>query len=91
MDKIFRSLNSRVSEGLHFGWGAVGWMVSAQLKSEPHARVLCIMSIVFEIIRKGKEGYVVREQPRRITDKVDVRNECIRFLDTRRRHTLTIR
>ena len=87
MDEIFRSLNSRVSEGLHFGWGAVGGAVSAQLKSEPHARVLYIMPYVFEIIRKGKEGYVVREQPRRITAKVNVRNECIRFLDTRRPHT----
>ena len=70
MDEMFRSLNSRVSEGLQFGWGAVGWTVSAQLKNEPHARVLCIMPFVFEIIRKVEEGYVVREQPRRITAKV---------------------
>ena len=73
------------------GGAQLGGWLSAQLKSEPHARVLCIMPFVFEIIRKVKEGYVVREEPRRITAKVDVRNECIRFLDTRRRHTLTIR
>ena len=85
MDEIFRSSNSRVSEGLYFWWGAAGGG-----KRSIQKRVVCKGLVhPFEMIRKAREGYVVREQPARMTTKVGFRNECIRFFGyTRRPHTI---
>ena len=38
---------------------------------------------LFETPGKVEEVYVVREEPRRMSARVGVRNECIRFLDIR--------
>lgn len=60
-------------------WGAKLGVVSAQFKSEWYVGVSCYPFEIPISTNKANEGYVVREQPPRMTANVDVRNECIRF------------
>ena len=61
-----------------FGGAKLG-VISAQFKSEWYVGVSCYPFKIPISNHKAKEGYVVREQPPRMTAKVGVRNECIRF------------